>query len=89
MGPGLGEGAACSWGYCETQERSAPRSTKPGVISRTTPRPGAGSEFPRAYFMATSRSRVVERKANSTPPMTLCSFFSVRILGSPKPETPR
>ena len=48
-----------------------------------------GSEWPRAYFMATSRSRVVERKANSTPPMTLCAFLVVRIVGRPKPETPR
>ena len=42
-----------------------------------------------AHLMATSRSRVVERKANSTPPMTLCAFLVVRIVGRPKPETPR
>ena len=42
-----------------------------------------------AHFNATSRSRVVERKANSTPPMTLCSFFVVSIFGNPHPEIPR
>ena len=74
-----------SSGYCESHDRSAPRSIIPIWISMTVA--GLFDLFlERAYSIATSRFAVVDMKANSTPPCP-CPFQNWR--GSTEPERPR
>mmetsp|Transcript_38499 Transcript_38499/g.106258 ORF Transcript_38499/g.106258 Transcript_38499/m.106258 type:complete len:432 (-) Transcript_38499:943-2238(-) len=74
-----------SCGYCEIQPSSAPRSTMPISISKTMlGLPGAV-----AYCIATSRSKVVDMKAVSTPPQAPCSSGSQKSSGSTPPAKPR
>ena len=84
MGTSGANKISCSWGYCESHDRSAPRSTIPmPTWKRVPPLPWAA-----AYWSATSWSRVVDMKLGSTPPRMLCAFGSQNSRGR-TPTTPR
>mmetsp|Transcript_30395 Transcript_30395/g.97015 ORF Transcript_30395/g.97015 Transcript_30395/m.97015 type:complete len:243 (+) Transcript_30395:173-901(+) len=75
-----------SCGYCDSQARSAPRSTMPICISNK--RPALPLAYP-AYRMATPRSVVVDMKAASMPPLTPKSFAVQNESGRDLPAKPR
>ena len=77
------EPTSASWGYWDSHERSAPRSTMPICISKMV------EALPCAYTSAWSRSVVVEEKPNSTPPATPASFGSQKAVGSFTSRKPR
>ena len=63
MGTSGANKISCSWGYCESHDRSAPRSTIPmPTWKRVPPLPWAA-----AYWSATSWSRVVDMKLDHAP----------------------
>ncbi len=64
---------------------SAPRSTIPCRISKTTPGPDVAD----AYASATARSVVVDMNDGSMPPRTPYSLATRNWRGSRPPETPR
>ena len=74
-----------SCGYCDSHPMSAPRSTMPCWMEKTTPGP---PEEP-AYASATLRSVVVDMKAGSMPPRTPYTSACRKWCGSRPPLTPR
>mmetsp|Transcript_17002 Transcript_17002/g.55773 ORF Transcript_17002/g.55773 Transcript_17002/m.55773 type:complete len:205 (+) Transcript_17002:1405-2019(+) len=73
-----------SWGYWDTHERSAPRSTMPMLISKIVE-----TDPLDAYCIDTCLFVVVLMKANSTPPQMLCLLGVQNSGGNRPPAMPR